>query len=96
MKKWYSWSYKLQEGNMWHGCSAHGFVKPKMVSKWKITIKGGLGEVFESSSLVCKTGARRSLSESKSEQVYCNLPNLRIHCVGFGVWNFFSGRVSLR
>ena len=46
---------------------AHGFVKPHMVSKWKITIKGGLGEMFESSSLVCKTGARRSLSQLKFE-----------------------------
>ena len=34
----------------------HGFVKPQMVFKWKITIKGGLGEVFESSIFVCKTG----------------------------------------
>ena len=45
----------------------HGFVKPQRVSKWQITIKGGLGEVFESSSLVCKNGARRSLSKSESE-----------------------------
>ena len=46
---------------------AHGFVKPQMVSKWQITIKGGLGEVFESFCLVCKISARRSLSESEFE-----------------------------
>ena len=45
---------------------AHGFLKPQMVSKWKITIKGGLREVFESLSSACKTSARRSLSESES------------------------------
>ena len=46
---------------------AHSFVKLQMVSKWQIIIYRGLGEMFESSSSVYKTGTRRCLSQSESE-----------------------------
>ena len=51
---------------------AHDFVKPQMVSKWQITIKRGLREVFVSSSSICKTGARRNISLSLNSSSSCD------------------------
>ena len=62
----------------------YSFVKPKMVSKWQITINGGLGELFELLSLVCKTGARRSISLSLSLSLSCGdvlCKNLHYKCI---------------